>query len=100
MLLGQPWVLYRAGGEVRAFADRCPHPPCPLSLGHGDDGVLQCAYPGWRFDAVGRCIEIPALGPGSAIPPAARLEPAAGTAEAHGMVFVAPETPIAPLGAI
>jgi phenylpropionate dioxygenase-like ring-hydroxylating dioxygenase large terminal subunit len=100
MLLGEPWVLYRAGGEVRAFPDRCPHRRTPLSLGRCEDGVLQCAYHGWRFDAAGRCVEIPALGPGSTIPPAARLEPAAGTAEAHGIVFVTPEAPIAPLGGI
>ena len=68
VLLGEPWVLYRSGGEVRAFADRC--------------------------------IEIPALGAGATLPPAAHLEPAAGTAEAHGMVFVAPDEPIAPLGTI
>ena len=50
MLLGEPWVLYRSGGEVRAFADRCPHRHCPLTLGHCEGGVLQCAYHGWRFD--------------------------------------------------
>ncbi|MGO9205318.1 MAG: Rieske 2Fe-2S domain-containing protein [Candidatus Limnocylindrales bacterium] len=73
----------------------------PLSLGRCDDeGVLQCAYHGWRFDAAGRGIEIPALGAGAVLPPAAHLEPAAGAAEAHGMEFVAPEEPIAPLGAI
>ena len=62
MLLGEPWVLYRADGQVRAFVDRCPHRHCPLTLGHCEAGVLQCAYHGWRFDGDGRCIEIPALG--------------------------------------
>ena len=101
VLLGEPWVLFRSGGEVRAFADRCPHRRCPLSLGQCDgDGVLQCAYHGWRFDTAGRCVEIPALGAGATLPPAARLEPAAATAEAHGMVFLAPGHPIAPLGSI
>jgi phenylpropionate dioxygenase-like ring-hydroxylating dioxygenase large terminal subunit len=99
-LLGEPWVVYRSDGEVRAFADRCPRRRCPLSLGRCLDGVLQCAYHGWRFDDSGRCIEIPALGDGATLPPAGRLEPAAGAAEAHGMVFLAPDVPIAPLGAI
>ena len=99
-LLGEPWVLYRSGGSVRAFVDHCPHRHCPLTLGHCEDGVLQCAYHGWRFDENGRCIEIPALGAGATLPPAARLTAAAAVTEAHGIVFLAPETPIAPIGAI
>ena len=100
MLLGEPWVLFRSGGAVRAFADRCPHRHCPLALGHCDEGVLQCAYHGWRFDGDGRCMQIPALGEGATLPPSAHLTPAAAVAEAHGMVFIAPEPPIAPLGSI
>ena len=100
MLLGEPWVLYRADGRIVAFADRCPHRRTPLSLGHCEAGVLQCAYHGWRFDPAGACIEIPALGRGASLPPAARLSPPAGLVEAHGIVFLAPEDPIAPLGSI
>jgi phenylpropionate dioxygenase-like ring-hydroxylating dioxygenase large terminal subunit len=100
VLLGQPWVLHRSGGEVVAFVDRCPHRHCPLTLGQCEDGVLQCAYHGWRFDRSGRCVEIPALGAESALPPTARLTSAAAVAEAHGMVFVAPDEPIAPLGTL
>jgi phenylpropionate dioxygenase-like ring-hydroxylating dioxygenase large terminal subunit len=100
MLLGEPWVLYRSAGAVRGFVDRCPHRHCPLTLGHCEDGVLQCAYHGWRFDESGRCVEIPALGEGATLPPAARLTPAAAVTQAHGIVFIAPERPLAPLGAI
>ena len=100
LLLGQPWVLYRVDGELVAFADRCPHRHSPLSLGQCEEGVLRCAYHGWRFDASGACVEIPALGAGAALPPAARLSPPAGLVEAHGMVFLAPEEPIAPLGVV
>jgi phenylpropionate dioxygenase-like ring-hydroxylating dioxygenase large terminal subunit len=90
MLLGEPWVLYRAAGRIVAFADRCPHRRTPLSLGRCEADVLQCAYHGWRFDPTGACIEVPALGPGAPVPPAARLSPPAGLAE----------EPIAPLGCI
>jgi phenylpropionate dioxygenase-like ring-hydroxylating dioxygenase large terminal subunit len=100
MLLGQAWVLYRVEGRIVAFADRCPHRHCPLSLGTAESGVLQCAYHGWRFDGEGVCVEIPALGPGATLPPAARLTPPAGLVESHGMVFLSPEDPIAPLGTI
>jgi phenylpropionate dioxygenase-like ring-hydroxylating dioxygenase large terminal subunit len=100
LLLGEPWVLYRVDGRIVAFADRCPHRRTPLSIGDCESGVLRCAYHGWRFDASGACVEIPALGAGATLPPAARLSPAAGVVEAHGMVFLAPEEPMAPLGAI
>jgi vanillate O-demethylase monooxygenase subunit len=101
LLLGQPWVLYRAQGQLVGFEDRCPHRRSPLSLGACDQGgVLQCAYHGWRFDASGACVEIPALGPEATVPPAARLSAPAGLTEAHGMVFLAPEEPLAPLGLI
>lgn len=100
VLLGEPWVLYRADDQVLSFVDRCPHRRCPLTLGQCDHGVLQCAYHGWRFDQDGRCIEIPALGEGATLPPAARLTPAAAVTEAHGIVFLAPEPPVAPLGVI
>jgi phenylpropionate dioxygenase-like ring-hydroxylating dioxygenase large terminal subunit len=100
LLLGEPWVLYRVEGQIVAFADRCPHRGTPLSIGHCQAGVLECAYHGWRFDPSGACVEIPALGPGATLPPAARLSPPAGLVESHGIVFLAPEAPLAPLGAI
>jgi phenylpropionate dioxygenase-like ring-hydroxylating dioxygenase large terminal subunit len=100
LLLGRPLVLYRSGGEVVCFEDRCPHRHAPLSLGRCDGGVLQCAYHGWRFGGDGRCVTIPALGAGARVPGQARLTGVAGVAERHGMVFVAPETPLAPLGTI
>jgi phenylpropionate dioxygenase-like ring-hydroxylating dioxygenase large terminal subunit len=102
LLLGEPWVLARLGdgGELAAFPDRCPHRMAPLSIGSvvgaaGRPGrVLRCAYHGWCFEAEGRCVEIPALGPGSAhVPPKARLVGAAGVAERHGMVFLRPAAP-------
>jgi phenylpropionate dioxygenase-like ring-hydroxylating dioxygenase large terminal subunit len=100
LLLGEPWVLYRAHGQIVAFLDRCPHRRAPLSLGRCEADVLQCAYHGWRFDSSGACVEIPALGEGATLPPAAQLTRPAGLVVSHGMVFLAPEEPIAPLGVI
>jgi len=97
LLLGEPWVLFRAGDRLRAFPDRCPHRRAPLSLGRCEGDTLRCGYHGWRFDGDGTCVELPALGPGAAIPSRARLRPAAGVAERHGMVFLAPDDPVAPL---
>ncbi|MGH9297781.1 MAG: Rieske 2Fe-2S domain-containing protein [Acidimicrobiales bacterium] len=96
-LLGEAWVLFRSEGKVRAFADRCPHRGAPLSLGHGECGGIRCGYHGWRYDAAGKCVEIPALGEDAAIPPRAELRAPDGVAERFGLVFLAPEPPLASL---
>lgn len=101
VLLGEPWVLWRDGhGVLTGFADRCPHRRAPLSLGTCADGALTCAYHGWQFDSTGACLEIPALGPGATLPPAARLAAPAGLAESHGMVYLAPEEPVTRIPAL
>ncbi|MFT3854696.1 MAG: Rieske 2Fe-2S domain-containing protein [Ilumatobacteraceae bacterium] len=94
-LLDEPWVLWRAaGGEVLAFADRCPHRLAPLSAGCLlDSGEIQCGYHGWRFGASGACTLIPALGPGATVPPRARLHAAGAVAERAAIVWLAPEPP-------
>lgn len=97
LLLGEPWVLWRSGGVLGAFVDRCPHRRAPLSLGRCEAGDLRCAYHGWRFGPDGRCLEVPALGDRRP-PGGASLLPAAGVVERAGMVFVAPEPPLAPIG--
>jgi phenylpropionate dioxygenase-like ring-hydroxylating dioxygenase large terminal subunit len=99
VLLGEPYVLFRGAAGVACFPDRCPHRRVPLSLGSCEGDTLRCVYHGWRFDGDGRCVEIPALGDGP-LPPAARLAPVAGVDERAGLVFVAPEPPLAPLGRI
>ena len=93
-LLGESWVLYRVHGRPVAFLDRCPHRFAPLSLGERSGDDLRCAYHGWCFDDSGRCVEIPALGPGAALPPRARLTAPYGVTERYGLVFLAPETPL------
>ncbi len=98
LLLGEPYVLFRASdGRPRAFVDRCPHRLAPLSLGTREGDGLRCAYHGWCFGPEGRCREIPALGVGAPLPPAARLSPPAGIEERLGVVFVAPEPPLTAL---
>jgi phenylpropionate dioxygenase-like ring-hydroxylating dioxygenase large terminal subunit len=57
-----PLVLFRDGaGRAAAFLDRCPHRNVPLSAGRVADGLLECGYHGWRFDADGACRLVPAL---------------------------------------
>jgi phenylpropionate dioxygenase-like ring-hydroxylating dioxygenase large terminal subunit len=59
---GVALALFRDGsGRPGAVLDRCPHRNVPLSLGRIGDGLLQCAYHGWRFDTAGTCRTIPGL---------------------------------------
>ena len=69
--LGEPVVLYRKGdGTPVALEDRCCHRQLPLSFGKIEGDDLRCGYHGLKFDATGRCIEIPGQ---ESIPPQARV---------------------------
>jgi vanillate O-demethylase monooxygenase subunit len=97
-LMGEPYVVYRSPSDgLRVFYDRCPHRFAPLSLGTCEGEKLRCAYHGWVFDAQGKCVEIPSLGPNATLPARAELSGPFAFAESHGMVFVAPESPLTPL---
>ncbi len=90
-LLGEPWAVARIGGTLTAFVDRCPHRYSPLSAGTVVDGSLRCAYHGYRFDACGTCVEIPAIGPDATIPQRASATAASGVTERFGLVWIAPQ---------
>jgi len=59
MLEGAPVVLFRTAQGISALVDRCPHRLVALSGGRVVSDALQCPYHGWRFDAEGRCVEMP-----------------------------------------
>ena len=90
---GQAYVVVRLrpGGEVAAFPARCPHRRVPLAAGSVVDGKLQCGYHGWRYDADGRCVDIPSLGDAGTPPPRADLAMPWAVEERHGWVWLAPE---------
>jgi phenylpropionate dioxygenase-like ring-hydroxylating dioxygenase large terminal subunit len=94
-LLGESWVIARLP-ELVALPDRCPHRAAPLSRGRVVDNSIECPYHGWRFDQQGRVVVIPALGDGP-VPSGCRSTPAAGVTEHLGLVWIAPEPPLAPL---
>ncbi|MGZ4572096.1 MAG: Rieske 2Fe-2S domain-containing protein [Blastococcus sp.] len=90
---GQAFVVVRLrpGGEVSAFPARCPHRLVPLAAATVVDGRLQCPYHGWRYDAEGRCVQIPSLGPDGTPPPRADLPVPWAVEERHGWIWLAPE---------
>lgn len=59
--LGQDLVAFRDKEGKAAVLDAfCPH--LGAHLGHGGtvvDGTVQCPFHAWRFDAGGRCVDIP-----------------------------------------
>lgn len=64
-LLGTPIVVFRGErGRPAALLDRCAHRNLPLSAGRAIEGLVECAYHGWRYDATGACRRVPALAGG------------------------------------
>lgn len=99
-LLGEPLVLWRDGaGQVRAFADRCPHRGAKLSLGCVRGGEIECPYHGWRFDGQGQAVAVPALPDFK--PPATHRATTHAAVERYGLVWVCldGDTPLAELPA-
>jgi nitrite reductase/ring-hydroxylating ferredoxin subunit len=56
-LAGREIALFRMGGEVRAFANACPHEGNPLIDGEIRGMHLRCVYHLWEFDLeTGACL--------------------------------------------
>ncbi len=104
ILAGEPVVLFRGrDGAIGALIDRCPHRGIALSLGRVcEDGHLECAFHGWRFDTLGANMFVP-------LNPDARRDRLGATAlparQVGDMIWVhtspgaeAPHEPIAPDG--
>jgi phenylpropionate dioxygenase-like ring-hydroxylating dioxygenase large terminal subunit len=84
-LINEPVLLFRtSAGEVVALEDRCCHRQAPLSLGRREGDDIRCMYHGLKFDASGRCIEIPGQ---ETIPSRARVRRHA-VVERHSWLWV------------
>jgi len=101
IVAGREVVVWRtAGGDVRAFADRCPHRGMRLSFGFVRGETLACLYHGWRWRADATCAAVPAH-PDLAPPPSLRADAYVVT-EASGLVWIASapqDTPPPEIGA-
>jgi phenylpropionate dioxygenase-like ring-hydroxylating dioxygenase large terminal subunit len=61
-VLGEHLVAFRdSAGRVGLVEPRCPHRGANLFFGRNEAGGIRCAYHGWKFDAEGRCLEIPTM---------------------------------------
>jgi vanillate O-demethylase monooxygenase subunit len=60
MICNKRLVMYRkADGTPVALEDACWHRMLPLSKGRLDGDILVCGYHGLRYEAGGRCVQMP-----------------------------------------
>jgi phenylpropionate dioxygenase-like ring-hydroxylating dioxygenase large terminal subunit len=99
VICGRPVLVWRTGsGKISCFDDRCVHKRMPLSEGVVlSDGVLECPYHGFCYDASGNCVRIPSQ-LDLPIPSRAKLRPFPSL-EQDGLVWVWPGDP-AQIGAM
>lgn len=107
-VLGRDVVLFRdATGTARALGARCPHRGADLAQGEVVDGCLQCPFHGWRFDGLGKCVDVPSQPPSLKISTQACV-PAFALRECEGVLWIRignggasgepPEDPVRPPG--
>ena len=60
-IMGEALTLYRGqGGQAHLISDRCAHRGTTLSVGWVEEDCVRCFYHGWKYDATGQCVEMPA----------------------------------------
>ncbi|MCG6136461.1 MAG: aromatic ring-hydroxylating dioxygenase subunit alpha [Nostoc sp. LLA-1] len=74
VMLNQRFVLYRnSQGQVVILKDQCSHRGAALSQGWLENNCIRCPYHGWKFQADGKCLEIPSNETGIPIPQRANI---------------------------
>ena len=59
-LLGEDLVAFRDSSSRCGLVDHaCPHRGAPLVFARNEDNGLRCMYHGLKFDAAGKCVQIP-----------------------------------------
>ena len=93
---GEKLVVWRdESGHVACLHERCPHRGVALSTGRLVGDCVECPFHGFRFDAMGRCMLIPANGRNAPVPAVFKAV-AYTTREAHDFVWVWYGEPRAP----
>ena len=86
-LLGEDLALFRTTSDALGLLDaRCPHRGASLAYGVVDECGVRCPYHGWKFDAAGACLEIPATPSDGRLLERAHTR-AHGAQELGGLVF-------------
>jgi phenylpropionate dioxygenase-like ring-hydroxylating dioxygenase large terminal subunit len=67
--LGREMVAYRGeDGRARALDAYCPHMGAHLAEGSVEGGDIRCLFHRWKYNAEGRCVEIPCQRDSSFVP--------------------------------
>lgn len=65
-LLGEKLIAFRdTNNQVGLLDELCPHRRASLFFGRNEEGGLRCVYHGWKFDACGKCVDMPSEPPES-----------------------------------
>ena len=60
-LLGENLIAFRtSSGAVGLIQNQCPHRGASLFYGRNEGEGLRCVYHGWKYNAAGRCVDMPA----------------------------------------
>jgi phenylpropionate dioxygenase-like ring-hydroxylating dioxygenase large terminal subunit len=82
---GRELVLYRTeDGRVVALDAYCPHMGAHLAEGKVEQDTIRCLFHYWKYDAQGRCLEIPCQEHCSFVPQI----PSWPVAEGYGLVWL------------
>jgi len=88
LLLGEKLIAFRdSDGKVGIADHRCPHRGASLFLGRNEKGGLRCLYHGWKFDANGRCVEMPNVPPAQDFKDKVKMR-AYRVTEMNGLIWV------------
>ena len=86
-LLGEALVAFRDDqGRVGLVGEACSHAGASLTFAQNEGDGIRCVLHDWKFDATGRCIDLPGLVPGSALQGQAHIK-GYRCAEQGGLVF-------------
>lgn len=59
-VLGEDLVLYKGESGYGLVVEQCPHRFASLAYGRIEGDCIRCPYHGWKYDAQGHCVEMPA----------------------------------------
>jgi phthalate 4,5-dioxygenase oxygenase subunit len=87
-VLGEDLVAFKGpDGKVGVLSAYCAHRCAPLWYGGNEVGGLRCTYHGWKYDADGRCVDMPNERASSRFEAKVRLQ-AYPTALQSGLVWI------------